>query len=125
MARRSRAHRVVDLPQIVVVRRRVPSSFSIIEDRRLFHPLGDFRPARSFLARPRPRLVIADVNVNRGRRKVTPYKVPSQIGFSVPRDVVVCVRRKQRKEVLHAFKFTGRGSGSGRKRRNYWSDVSC
>lgn len=120
MARRSRTRRVVDLPQIVV-RRRVPSSLSLLEDRRQFHPLAEFRPARSFLTRPR--LVIAQPNVNKPRRST--LRIPSQVGFDVPRNVAVCVRRKSRKEVLHALRFTGRGSGGGAKRRNYWSDVSC
>lgn len=118
--RATRFEHVIARP--VVVRRSVPSSLSLIEDRRFFHPLVDVAPARSF--RARPRLVVHSPNVNRNAVR-NKFAVPSGIGFDVPRNVVICVRRKSRKEVLHALKFTGRGSGAGKKRRNYWSDVSC
>lgn len=51
--------------------------------------------------------------------------VPSQVSFADPARIVACVRRKRRAEVLHALNKTGRGSGSGKKRRTYSSDISC
>lgn len=123
MARRRSNNRsgVPPVEVFVPVRSRVPSALSMLEDRRTFHPMMDMRPARSFFTRPR--LVIHDPNVNKTR--VRSSRMSSRIAFDVPHHVAICVRRKQRSEVLHALSLTGRGSGSGRKRRNYWSDVSC
>lgn len=49
--------------------------------------------------------------------------------FASPRFVIRCVRRKIRKEVLHAMMKTGKGSGSRLKRRKYhrnsYSGVHC
>lgn len=44
--------------------------------------------------------------------------------FSDPRAVSICARRSIRKEVLFALRLTRKGSGS-RKRRDFWSNVSC
>lgn len=43
--------------------------------------------------------------------------IPYQLGFSIPKNVIVCIRRKIRKQVMFALKLTKRGSGSGRRRR--------
>lgn len=51
--------------------------------------------------------------------------VPKSLGFVAPQKVVVCVRRKTRKEVLHALGYTGRGRGGGKKRFNHYSKVHC
>lgn len=45
------------------------------------------------------------------------------VRFAVPEDVLVCVRRKTRREVI--FARTGGGGGMRRGRRGRWSDVSC
>lgn len=47
------------------------------------------------------------------------------IGFGDPSTVAVCVRRKQRREVLHAYRRTRKGSGAGRRRRNEYSNTKC
>lgn len=44
--------------------------------------------------------------------------------FAVPNLVSVCIRRKMRREVLHAFNKTRSGRGGGR-RRNKWSSIKC
>lgn len=59
------------------------------------------------------------------RRDDLPYRV----GFALPWQVVVCVRRKRRREVLHAFRIAG-ARGAMRRlfrkpRRNEWSEVRC
>lgn len=126
MARRRDNRRSISSPvnvqRYVVVRRVVPSPVTLVEDRRFYNPLGSYAPARSL--NRRSRLVIVSPNVNKSR-PVSSFRVPSAIGFDVPSRVAVCVRRKQRKEVLHALKFTGKGSGGGKHRRTYWSGVSC
>lgn len=54
-------------------------------------------------------------------------RLPYRIGFTLPWQVVICVRRKRRTEVLHAFKKTGKGSTARMKKRrmNKYSDVRC
>lgn len=47
-----------------------------------------------------------------------------QMQFKAPEFVVHCVRRKQRKEVLHALRKTGKGSGRPR-RFTPFSNVRC
>lgn len=61
-------------------------------------------------------------------RVVAPATGPMRrLAFNHPRDVSICRRRKQRKEVLFAEKIAGQGGvGRGKKRRtNFWSTVSC
>lgn len=53
-----------------------------------------------------------------------PFNPPAFLTFSKPENVMVCVRRKIRKGVLHAFNKTGRG-GQRRPRRNSNSDIRC
>jgi len=91
---------------------RAPLSLSVrsLEDRRLFHPERFRRPAASVLRTDR-----SVREVFRGKRAV--------MMFSVPKRVSICVRRKERREVLFA---KGKGGGGKRHpRRNYWSSVSC
>lgn len=47
------------------------------------------------------------------------------IYFRSPLRVVICVRRKRRKEVLFAKKIAGKRGGTGAGRRNKFSDVRC
>lgn len=95
----------------------VRSALSLLEDRRLFHPGRDFGPARSFSRRDQARVVIKQ-SVSK------PAAFSSRVQFAVPAKVVVCVRRHQRKEVLHALGKAG-GKVSRRRRRNSWSHVDC
>lgn len=50
-------------------------------------------------------------------------KLNGRLRFEAPRNVLVCVRRKQRREVLHALRRTGKGSRSRRMTIN--SSISC
>lgn len=103
----------------VVIRSPVPSALSLLEDRRRFDPLGELSAPRAFFKRPR--LVVRNANL---RQKFDKFSVPSAVGFDVPKNVAICVRRKERREVIHAKRLTRRG-GHGAKRRNWWSDVRC
>lgn len=94
------------------------SSLQDIEDRRQFHPLEFFRPARTVYGGP------SSVTVKQPARKFS-RMLPFGLSFEAPKKTVICVRRKQRKEVLHALKKVGRGRGGGRKRRNWYSSISC
>lgn len=86
-----------------------------IEDRRTFYPERALRPA-SLFSQPRHRL-----QVSPGSN----FKLPVGVSFEDPRRVLICVRRKQRREVLHALKRTGRGAGKRRHRKGPYTDVRC
>lgn len=47
------------------------------------------------------------------------------LSFDVPKHVVVCVRRQQRREVIFAKRLHSKGAGARRHRRNIWSEVHC
>lgn len=90
----------------------------VFEDRREWHPEGVNRPA---LGAPRA--------ATRPVAKQRPaFSVPSQtkgiIAFAEPNRVAVCVRRKVRKQVMHALNKAG-GKGHRRPRRNAQSSISC
>lgn len=91
----------------------LPFDLSVIEDLRQFHPRPDLVSPRPLLTFPKPRVVARQA-----------YKKPTVLGFDVPANVLVCVRRKMRKEVLHAFNKAGKG-GQKRPRRNRFSDLRC
>lgn len=93
-----------------------PVSFlSQVEDRRRFDPSGFFRRAQA--------LSVLASSVRLKRR--VPFNRRDVFKFAIPDHVAVCVRRKQRREVLHALKKTGAGARAERRRRNYLSEVSC
>lgn len=105
------------------------------EDRRTWHPERAARPARSFFTSGHR---IVDVNDNTFRRHETRRLLPQTygvlstihddnsgnwaVGFSRPKDVILCVKRKIRREVLHAKGATGVGSGG--KKSDRWTEYS-
>lgn len=93
------------------------------------------------LSGARPRIIAKQPNVNKkfrvirgpGGRPLSSKNlvhginasgVTSRLRFKVPHDVLVCLRRKIRREVLHALKLKKSGGG-GRRRRNQYSDIEC
>lgn len=90
-----------------------------LEDRRTFHPEGPARPARS-PRRPRHRLSVP----KKYQYSLKKSYVPHEVGFQDPQKVLVCVRRKRRREVLHALRKAGK-RGQKRPRRNFYSSISC
>lgn len=117
----------LSLPRSIqaVLNRRL--SLSLIEDRRVFHPDGLARPARS-LYRRRPRLRVIQPRLERRSKNVTSRlarsSTPSFFAFADAPRVAVCVRRKVRQEVLHALKKTG-SKGQRRPRRSFTSSIVC
>lgn len=83
-----------------------------VEDRREFHPARRLRPARMVSGLPAPH-----------KQKSKSFQA-MQPSFAVPKGVAICVRRKERREVLFARRKTRKGSGGGR-RFNEWSKVKC
>lgn len=111
----------VRLPAVTALPPRLHFDLTPIEDRRQYHPLNVFRPARTVYGSPVGPLKVA----RPGRETKARFRLPVGIRFDVPAKVAVCVRRKRRKEVLHALKKVGKGSGGGKRRRNFWSGVQC
>lgn len=105
-----------------------------LEDRRRFHPDG---PERNLGARTsRARQLVSGPSTTRRKAGVSravrfksapPAAVfgpPAKLEVRNPREVSLCVRRQQRKEVLHARRQTGRG-GQRRPRWTALSHVGC
>lgn len=94
-----------------------PSPRQLVEDRRTYHPLEFFRPARTVSGTNIDPVVV---------KKSRPFKaaLPFGLRFSVPDKTLICVRRKERKEVLFAKRKTKKGSGS-KKRKNWFSKIGC
>lgn len=100
--------------------RRLATTINPIQDNRAWHPERAFRPALSVLrrgaVRTRP-LVL---------RKPTPHQLPrltEPLRFPDPKRVLVCIRRKTRRRVIHASGAAGRKVA--KPRRNHLSEVTC
>lgn len=91
-----------------------------LEDRRTFHPAGKLNRPAAATPRSASRLTAYS------SRAITVGDVPDRIAFSLPQKVAICVRRKIRREVVHALQLHRRhGSGSGRRRRTPYSGIKC
>lgn len=129
MAKKNRSGRVVstsptqryvlDVPRYMP-RLLSPLSYAPVEDRRVFHPAGPVN--RPVFSSPR-----SAARVVARQRPSSPY-FPSQtkaiLTFDVPNRVSICVKRKVRKQVLHAVNKAGK-RGQRKPRRNFWSSISC
>lgn len=83
-------------------------------------PLQEFEDRRVL-----PRKIAPKTFSTRPYRLKVPKNAPlHHVGFDVPKQVLLCVRRKRRKEVL--FATGGAGKPNKRKpRRNKYSNVRC
>lgn len=107
------------LPDLPINSPVVRSQLSEIEDYRVFTP-DPVRVAKSS-RRSSVRLQLAPA---RGRPvSGRPFSDVQRLTFRQPKFVAVCIRRKQRKEVLFAKGKSGGGNRRGR--RSFWSDVRC
>lgn len=122
MARRRSRNGVVrvQVPEAFYEPIRVRTAMQLLEDRRLFHPAGPLRAPRSFFMRPR--LIVAAPK-RQPRLNKRSMSLPSKVGFDIPDNVAICVRRHVRREVIIAKKLARNGGGA--KHRNIWSDVRC
>lgn len=89
----------------------------LVEDRRRFHPEGRRRPARAF-NRWAPRIITP------GWAALGGAAVTAKLAFAEPSSVAICVRRKQRREVLLARGHGGK-KGQRRPKRNWYSNIRC
>lgn len=105
------------------VARAVPLShpLSLIQDFRTFDPAPASRPV--FRLDGAKSSIVAAPNKN-GRTIRSRSLLPSHVGFADAPNVIVCVRRKRRREVLFAKRKTRKGAGS-RRRRNQFSNIRC
>ena len=123
-----------------------PHSEPGIDDGRVWHPSGSFRPALTTDFTPVKRLVVRDrpkvirsvgstsktvstkskkahrATVNRFG-PVLHSQTKAIVAFAEPKRVLVCVKRKERREVLHAKKKAGRSVRS--PTWNRFSHISC
>lgn len=92
------------------------------DDARRYHP-SKRNAAASSLIRSATRLHISSFGARHARREQTTRGIlPSTVQFRVPDLVSVCIRRKARREVLHAKRRT---NGRGNRNRNQWSEIKC
>lgn len=93
----------------------------LYEDRRTWSPdRPGVRVPRSFSRSTR--LTISPDRYS--ARHLAQSMPPAGISFKTPRRVVMCVRRRIRREVLHALSQAGRG-GQRSPRWTEWSHVNC
>ncbi|AZL82999.1 hypothetical protein [Apis mellifera associated microvirus 43] len=98
-----------------------PVDLRIFEDRRTYHPAPAERPALSFGGRP----VQLKPAYNRNRVSRSGGSLLTSAlsyAFRAPPNVLICVRRKMRRQVLLA---KGKGGANRRGRKNSFSDVRC
>lgn len=109
------------------------SPLRVFEDRRTWHPEGSIRPAGAF-STPRHRLTVVDrvpsprraYDVARSRSFPTLWSgTKATVAFANPSRILICVRRSQRREVLHALNRTGRGGYNYKPRWSEYSSVRC
>lgn len=110
------------------------------DDARFYHPLGDARPLGSRVRSDRHLLVYGSAAVSgqkRGTRRIAspwapskeirvfaePGSAPAAIGVRRPRNVSICMRRKARREVMHAKGLNG--GGNRKPRWNFRSFIRC
>lgn len=98
------------------------------EDRRSWNPEGSQAPARSFNS-SRHRLSLAQKHRNGSSLRTSgwsqAFTSPGTVAFANPSRVLVCVRRQQRREVLHAIRKTGYRNNRKSPKFNYYSKIAC
>lgn len=107
------------LPVYKPIRRRISIPRGI-EDRRLYSPT----PRRPLTRRSHVAKIEYVHAPSRSKKISAPAYPLSRPAFAAPRRVLICVRRKQRKEVLFAKNKAGR-RGQRRPKFNRFSEISC
>lgn len=98
---------------------RTPKNLRLILDRRAYHPEPRFMRPPGAVERKAARL-----NTDNLGRSVRDQMM--RVRFAMPDKVAICLRRKARREVLHALDLTRRsGKGGAKRRRNTYSSVRC
>jgi hypothetical protein len=96
-----------------------------VEDRRKFH-FDEYQAVS--VSKPRHRLKVSkprQPSKNQDRfAHLRTGQTKGLIAFQNPSKVAICIRRKQRKQVLHAIGKAGK-VGQRRPKRNYFSSIHC
>lgn len=87
-------------------------------DRRNYHPLGINRPAKT-LRDTTPNIVVPTKKEKRHRQSNL-----ARVTFANPKDVLTCLRRSVRKQVIHAKRKSGK-KGQRKPIRNRLSQIGC
>lgn len=85
------------------------AELSATPDRRAFRPDKTINPPAS---------------IRRGATRIRTGYHPRSLNFHTPNLIALCVRRKVRKEVLHALRKAGKG-GQKKRKLNFWSRIGC
>lgn len=94
-----------------------------IQDNRQFHPEGAYRRPLSVFGSGAEWSVDSDAKRNQAVLPKSGLRMRPT--FRDPSRTLVCVRRGQRREVLHALRKTGRGSGGGVRKLTPNSRIRC
>lgn len=96
-------------------------ALGLIEDRRTYSPgLSPLaRGVNMLTVGARPRLTL-----KQNPRYNQPSQTKAIVAFAEPDKIPLCIRRKERREVLHAKGVAG-GKVRRPGRRTQWSDVKC
>lgn len=90
------------------------------DDRRMYDPTRNTRRISSYGLN---RHAVVPANVDRFGKAIR--DLPYKLRFELPGRLAICVRRRTRREVLHALRHAGKTGMQRRKRINFWSNVSC
>lgn len=94
-----------------------------LEDRRLNHPLPRIHRPAVASVRSATRLIAHPL---RSFTTAVGNNAPAGIRFYLPDRVAICVRRKIRREVVHALRINPKhGRGGGKRRRTPHSGIKC
>lgn len=91
-----------------------------VEDRRRYNPNKNYQPQTR--SGSTARIVTTVTPAKQSNRTTTLNRL--QARFAAPERVMICVRRKQRREVIHALKLSGK-SGQRRPTRSRYSNINC
>lgn len=86
----------------------MPLDDPVLEDRRMYTP-DKLRTPTAYTRRA--------IRIRAGYH-------PRSLNFRIPNLVALCLKRKMRKEVLHALKKAGKG-GQKKRKLNFWSRIGC
>lgn len=89
-----------------------------LEDRRQWHPQPKHLRTPAVTRSGAARLQLS----KRPTSTRTANQLSQRVAFASPKHVLVCLRRKIRREIFFALKLKGRG---GSRKRNPWSNYSC
>lgn len=108
------------------LKQRLPSRLTEVEDLRRFHPLGPYRPAKKVDGTNARVVAFTGRRTKKGIAKRVLGRLPAGIAYRDAISVITCIRRKMRKQVLHANKVAGSPANRFRMPvRTYRSDIIC